>query len=300
LFYKDDNPYRAAFAQRIKLGHKINAKHFVKENEFSRYGRIDKKTLQRRILKCAFFMTLGLWFNYAVVHNPLLVGVLFISAGWYVLHQLIKRYQDLNGYKSINWTDVFVKEPYSKTNNYGLSPASLPKIASRFSQIGTLGKWSFYSLGILLFSYIFPLIVPNYHSVEFPESISFYTIKRNSGDEIAYVLHFTDFQTHIKTNTAIGIKRGVVDEFYVARSFLLNKPLYIELQSSKGVILKENRYYVGMNDYQNTSVIFVFIFIFFQIWLVYNVKDKRMQLFRNISFVMLTLLYLWTALKEWW
>lgn len=307
LFYKDDNPYRAAFARQKKLDDKVNPRHFVKEDEFKRFGRIDKKTFYKRTLKCLLIMFLGFWLDKSILQNPLVVYLIILFGIWYMILQFIKRFQDLEENSILKFTDVFTKNSYVQTNNYGLSPIQISKEPSKFSQLGTIGKWSFYSLGFLVFSYIFPFIAPKYYMEENLEHISYSIVERSSGGrysnsvskETVYHLHFSDFNVTINSETATGIKRGLFNKFIVGRSYFNNKPIYVEVIPIDQKKLNNVRYYIGINDSRNVSLIYLVLFIFFNVWLLYNVRDKSIERFRSISFGFLITIYLLNAIKNW-
>lgn len=298
LFYKDENPYRAAFARQKKLDDKVNPRHFVKEDEFKRFGRIDKKTFYKRTLKCLLIMLLGFWLDKSILHNPLVVYLIILFGIWYMILQFIKRFHDLEGNPTLKFSDVFTENSYAKTNNYGLSPIQISKEPSK---LGTAGKLCLYSLLAMLFSYFFPFIAPKYHSEEVPENIYSYIIKYGRGQtkDKAYILSFSDFDVHVKTEAVSAIKNGVVNKIIVTRSYLNKKPFYVELITNKGRLLDNTRYYTGMNDYRSISLLLLAIVIFFNIWLFYNVRDKSIERFRTISFGFLITIYLLIAIKNW-
>lgn len=180
------------------------------------------------------------------------------------------------------------------------SPPSSPKKTSKFSQLGILGKCSFYSLGFLLFTYLFPLIAPKYHSVELPDNISSYTITYGKGKtkDKAYVLHFYDFNVHVKTEVVSAIKNNIVDKITVARSILTNKAVYIEIIPHETQTIKNKRFYTGMNDYRSLSLLFLSMVIFFHTWLLYNIRDKKLAHFRTISFSLLIIIYIIIVIKN--
>jgi hypothetical protein len=134
---------------------------------------------------------------------------------------------------------------------------------------------------------------------EIPENISYYAIQRKNEKDIVYQLHFSDFNIHIKASTVTKIRNGAIDKFIVVRSYLMNKPLYIEIIPNSQRKLENSRYYTGLNDYQNIFSLVLILLVFFNMWLLYNTKDRSIKLFRKICFGLLTAIYLVTAIKEW-
>ncbi len=122
LYHKEKDSYRAAFYRQKTINKNIDSKHFFKEKEFSKYGRINKDTFWKQILKCVIFVCPSIWIGYSLMDNSLFIGLVIICGIWYMSYQFIKRVHDLKGTYETLFTSIFLGNSFKDINDFGPPP----------------------------------------------------------------------------------------------------------------------------------------------------------------------------------
>lgn len=292
----DYNPSIEAYHRLLNEGNEVEVKHFKKENQFNTYGRITKKTFIIRIVKAIIFGLFlifshrGKWFE-----NDLLDIFIIIATLLYCYCQYVKRKNDLHtNYRFI--VDIFFKDSDELFTIYGPKEIRKPSLKERFEKQNRYSKVALVSLALLVFSYVFLAILPKYEKLEEPTYHDSYFVRegRNSKRAVA-VLYFKDFFVTYTPDSKIYENYTKHSDFYVGRSILFNKPIYVKTAHTVDKKKKEFIFYIGINDTNNSVFVYLILLMLFHLWLFFTL-DKTYIRFRNVSLVVLSIIYIFSTI----